>query len=90
MKFVTKALLGAGALALMSGMAVADAHGSALACLITKNNTNPFFVKMKEGAEAAATAAGLDFQAYAGEKTAMPPRRSLPSKTASPLVPRVS
>jgi fructose transport system substrate-binding protein len=37
-----------------------------LACLITKNNTNPFFVKMKEGAETAATAAGLDFQAYAG------------------------
>lgn len=39
-----------------------------LACLITKNNTNPFFVKMKEGAEAAAKTAGLDFQAYAGEK----------------------
>ena len=36
--------------------------------LITKTETNPFFVKMKEGAEAAATAAGLDFQAYAGEK----------------------
>jgi fructose transport system substrate-binding protein len=64
MKIVTKALLGAGALALMSGMASA----ADLACLITKNNTNPFFVKMKEGAEAAATAAGLDFQAYAGEK----------------------
>ena len=64
MKFVTKALLGAGALALMAGTASA----ADLACLITKNNTNPFFVKMKEGAEAAATAAGLDFQAYAGEK----------------------
>jgi len=35
-------------------------------CLITKNNTNPFFVKMKEGAEAAATAAGLEFLAFAG------------------------
>jgi fructose transport system substrate-binding protein len=64
MKIVTRALLGAGALALMSGMASA----ADLACLITKNNTNPFFVKMKEGAEAAATAAGLDFQAYAGER----------------------
>lgn len=64
MKLMTKALLGAGALALMSGMASA----AELACLITKNNTNPFFVKMKEGAEAAASAAGLDFQAYAGEK----------------------
>jgi fructose transport system substrate-binding protein len=63
MKLISKALLGAGALALMSGVASA----ADLACLITKNNTNPFFVKMKEGAEAAATAAGLDFQAYAGE-----------------------
>jgi fructose transport system substrate-binding protein len=64
MKLMSKALLGAGALALMSGMASA----ADLACLITKNNTNPFFVKMKEGAEAAAASAGLDFQAYAGEK----------------------
>jgi fructose transport system substrate-binding protein len=45
----------------------APAFAADLACLITKNNTNPFFVKMKEGAEAAAAAAGLDFQAYAGE-----------------------
>lgn len=58
------ALLGSAALALMAS----SASAADLACLITKNNTNPFFVKMKEGAEAAATAAGLDFQAYAGEK----------------------
>ncbi len=64
MKFKTTALLGAAALAMMAG----SASAADLACLITKNNTNPFFVKMKEGAEAAATAAGLDFQAYAGEK----------------------
>ncbi|NJM84384.1 MAG: sugar ABC transporter substrate-binding protein [Tabrizicola sp.] len=64
MKLRTTALLGAAALSLMAGAASA----ADLACLITKNNTNPFFVKMKEGAEAAATAAGLDFQAYAGEK----------------------
>ncbi len=64
MKFTTKALLGAAAVALMAG----SASAADLACLITKNNTNPFFVKMKEGAEAAATAAGMDFQAYAGEK----------------------
>ncbi len=64
MKFTTKALLGAATLALFAGAASAGD----LACLITKNNTNPFFVKMKEGAEAAATAAGMDFQAYAGEK----------------------
>ncbi|MGB8811880.1 MAG: substrate-binding domain-containing protein [Paracoccaceae bacterium] len=64
MKFKTTALLGAAALALMAG----SASAADLACLITKNNTNPFFVKMKEGAEAAATAAGMDFQAFAGEK----------------------
>ena len=64
MKLKNTALMGAAALALMAG----SASAADLACLITKNNTNPFFVKMKEGAEAAATAAGLDFQAYAGEK----------------------
>jgi len=57
------ALLGAAALALVAG----SASAADLACLITKNNTNPFFVKMKEGAEKAAADAGLDFQAYAGE-----------------------
>ena len=57
-------LLGAAALTVL---VAASASAADLACLITKNNTNPFFVKMKEGAEAAATAAGLDFQAYAGE-----------------------
>ena len=59
------ALLGAAALTML---VAGTASAADLACLITKNNTNPFFVKMKEGAEAAATAAGLDFQAYAGEK----------------------
>jgi fructose transport system substrate-binding protein len=49
-------------LALMAGAASAGD----LTCLITKNNTNPFFVKMKEGAEAKATEMGMDFQAYAG------------------------
>jgi fructose transport system substrate-binding protein len=64
MKFKAAALMGAAALAMIAG----SASAADLACLITKNNTNPFFVKMKEGAEAAAKAAGLDFQAYAGEK----------------------
>ena len=39
----------------LAGFATTASAGT-LACLITKNNTNPFFVKMKEGAEAAATA----------------------------------
>ena len=59
-----KKLLAGSALALIASVGMASAGH--LTCLITKNNTNPFFVKMKEGAEAAATAAGMDFQAYAG------------------------
>ncbi len=64
MTFTTKALLGAAAIALMAG----SASAADLACLITKNNTNPFFVMMKKGAEKATADAGMDFQAYAGEK----------------------
>ena len=64
MKLKTTALLGAAAFALMAG----SASAADLVCLITKNNTNPFFVKMKEGAEAKAKELGMDFQAYAGEK----------------------
>ena len=35
--------------------------------LITKENTNPFFVKMKEGAEAKAKELGVDFRSLAGK-----------------------
>ena len=35
--------------------------------LITKTNINPFFVKMKEGAEAKAKELGVTLQAYAGK-----------------------
>jgi fructose transport system substrate-binding protein len=64
MKFILNAAV-AGA-ALLAFASVAQA-GTA-ACLITKNNTNPFFVKMKEGAEAQAKAAGIDLKAFAGVK----------------------
>ena len=63
MKFVKTALLGAVAACAFS----ASAYAAGGACLITKNNTNPFFVKMKEGAEAKATELGLEFQAAAGK-----------------------
>ena len=36
--------------------------------LITKTETNPFFVKMKEGAEAQASELGLELQSFAGKK----------------------
>ncbi len=62
--FKTTALLGAAAVALLSAGSVSAA--GVKACLITKNNTNPFFVKMKEGAEKGAKAAGVDLKSYAG------------------------
>ena len=55
-----------GALAL-TAMSVGGAIAATGACLITKNNTNPFFVKMKEGAEDKAKDAGIDLQSYAGK-----------------------
>jgi fructose transport system substrate-binding protein len=36
--------------------------------LITKTETNPFFVKMKEGAEAKASELGAELQSFAGKK----------------------
>jgi fructose transport system substrate-binding protein len=36
--------------------------------LITKTETNPFFVKMKEGASSAAQGLGADLQSFAGKK----------------------
>ena len=59
------ALAGVAALALMSGSAYAA--DKILIGLITKTNTNPFFAKMKEGAEAKAKELGVDFQAFAGK-----------------------
>ena len=36
--------------------------------LITKTDTNPFFVKMKEGAQSAADAQGVELQSFAGKQ----------------------
>ena len=36
--------------------------------LVTKTDTNPFFVKMKEGAQKAADASGVTLQTFAGKK----------------------
>ena len=37
------------------------------ACLITKTDTNPFFVKMKEGATAKANELGIELKSFAGK-----------------------
>jgi len=53
------------AIALSAGAASAQ-DSDVSACLITKTDTNPFFVKMREGAEAAAEEAGITLRSYAG------------------------
>jgi fructose transport system substrate-binding protein len=50
-------------LALSSGVAAAD---KPIVGLITKSDTNPFFIKMKEGAQKKADELGLELQTYAG------------------------
>lgn len=67
----SKRLLAAGLLAAVAALALNA--GSALAQqkpivgLITKTNTNPFFVKMREGAEAKAKELGVDLRSFAGK-----------------------
>jgi fructose transport system substrate-binding protein len=51
----------------MVALATPAAAQAASACLITKTDTNPFFVKMKEGATAKATELGMELKAYAGK-----------------------
>ena len=66
MKTVLKTVLLGAALAAITAAAPAQAAGIG-ACLITKTETNPFFVKMKEGAQAKAAELGVDLKAYAGK-----------------------
>lgn len=64
-KFAKQLVLGsvfASALAVAGGASAADVVG-----LITKTNANPFFVKMREGAEAKAAELGLTLQTFAGK-----------------------
>lgn len=66
-----KTILAAAAGALVASVAAispASAGGhSVSACLITKTDTNPFFVKMKEGAEAKAAELGVELKSFAGK-----------------------
>ncbi|KUF08862.1 sugar ABC transporter substrate-binding protein [Pseudoponticoccus marisrubri] len=62
--------LGASALAFaaLAGTAQAGSHSMDVsACLITKTDTNPFFVKMREGATAKAEELGIELNSYAGK-----------------------
>jgi fructose transport system substrate-binding protein len=65
---ISIAALCAGALTFSSiGAISAFAADKIVVGLITKTNTNPFFAKMKEGAEAKAKELGVDFRSYAGK-----------------------
>jgi fructose transport system substrate-binding protein len=61
-KFVT-----ASAIAIAASTIAGAASAEISACLITKTDTNPFFVKMKEGAIAGAEANGIDLSTFAGK-----------------------
>lgn len=52
------------ALVLTTG--IAQAQDTTRACLITKTDINPFFVKMKEGATAKANELGIELMTFAG------------------------
>lgn len=53
-------------LAMGVAFAVPASANDVSACLITKTDTNPFFVKMKEGATAKAQELGVTLRSYAG------------------------
>ena len=56
------------AAAAVAGLSAAPAFAQDIsACLITKTDTNPFFVKMREGATAKAAELGITLSSYAGK-----------------------
>jgi fructose transport system substrate-binding protein len=64
--YLKSTVFSAAALAMVALAAPAQAADVG-ACLITKTDTNPFFVKMKEGALAKAKELGVELKTYAGK-----------------------
>ncbi len=62
-----KKLLATTAIVVMGFAGAASAADGVTVCLITKTDTNPFFVKMKEGAEAKAAELGMTLKSFAGK-----------------------
>ncbi len=60
-------LLAGSALSLVFLSGAAMAQDGTTACLITKTDTNPFFVKMREGATAKAEELGIELKTFAGQ-----------------------
>ena len=68
MKFsVLKTTVFGAAVAALAAVAAPASAADVGACLITKTDTNPFFVKMKEGATAKAKELGVNLKSYAGK-----------------------
>jgi fructose transport system substrate-binding protein len=65
MKRFVSAAAAAALLCTLAGASVA--HGQEVVGLITKTEGNPFFVKMREGAQAKAQELGLELRTYAGD-----------------------
>jgi fructose transport system substrate-binding protein len=65
MPFKTSLLASVAALGLLAAPAMAQDR--VIVGLVTKTFTNPFFVKMREGAEARAAELGAELRAYAGQ-----------------------
>ena len=63
----TTLLASAAAVGLLAALGGTPAAAEGIVGLITKTNTNPFFVKMKEGAEAKAEELGMELRSYAGK-----------------------
>ncbi len=63
----TKTLIASSLLAGTMLTTSAFAQQKVIIGLITKTNTNPFFVKMREGAEAKAKELGAEFRSFAGK-----------------------
>lgn len=64
---ILKSTVFAAAAAAVASFAAPASAQSVGACLITKTDTNPFFVKMKEGATAKAQELGITLKSYAGK-----------------------
>jgi fructose transport system substrate-binding protein len=65
---LTAAALVLGVAACGGGDGDGGSGGEQIVGLITKTDTNPFFVKMKQGAQQAATQQGVDLQSFAGKQ----------------------
>ncbi|KPL52089.1 sugar ABC transporter [Prosthecomicrobium hirschii] len=65
-KFASMLVAGTAA-GLIAALAPAAAADKPIVGLVTKTNTNPFFVKMREGAEAKAKELGVELRSFAGK-----------------------